>query len=49
VSGTINEYRLVKFGTADRAALQAGASTDKFIGVAGLPKAQPQQVATQLM
>ena len=37
-SGTINEYRLVKFGTADRAALQAGASTDKFIGVAGLPK-----------
>lgn len=37
-SGTINEYRLVKFGTADRAALQASASTDKFIGVAGLPK-----------
>ena len=36
--GTINEYRIVKFGTADRAALQASASTDKFIGVAGLPK-----------
>jgi len=36
--GTINEYRLVKFGASDRAALQASASTDKFIGVAGLPK-----------
>lgn len=36
--GTINEYRLVKFCTGDRAALQASASTDKFIGVAGLPK-----------
>lgn len=36
--GTINEYAIVKFGANDREALQAGAATDKFAGVACLPK-----------
>ena len=36
--GTINEYRIVKFGSSDSSVLQSGASTDKFAGVACLPK-----------
>lgn len=36
--GTINEYAIVKFGDNDREALQAGAATDKFAGVACLPR-----------
>lgn len=38
VAGTINEYRIVKFGAQDRDALQASAASDKFAGVAGLPR-----------
>ena len=36
--GSISEYRVVKFGADDRIALQATAATEKFAGVAGLPK-----------
>ena len=36
--GTINEYRIVKFGSSDASVLQSSASTDKFAGVACLPK-----------
>ncbi|WP_333661021.1 hypothetical protein [Acinetobacter sp.] len=36
--GSISEYRIVKFGTDDRIALQATAALEKFAGVAGLPK-----------
>lgn len=36
--GTINEYRIVKFGSSDSSVLQSSASTDKFAGVACLPK-----------
>lgn len=37
-SGTINEYRLVKFGTTDKTVLQASTGTDKLAGVVCLPK-----------
>lgn len=37
-AATINEYRIIKFGTKDRDALQASAASDKFAGVAGLPR-----------
>ncbi len=36
--GAIAEYRIVQFGASDREALQASAATQKFAGVAGLPK-----------
>lgn len=35
--GTINQYRIVKFGASDKEALQASDATDKFAGVVGLP------------
>lgn len=37
-AGAIAEYRIVKFGASDRAALQATAATEIFAGVVGLPK-----------
>lgn len=36
--GTINEYRIAKFGSSDSVVLQADASTNKFAGVFCLPK-----------
>lgn len=36
--GAIAENRIVQFGASDREALQATAATQKFAGVAGLPK-----------
>lgn len=38
-AGTINEYRIVKWAAnKDREAVQATAASEKFAGVAGLPK-----------
>lgn len=37
-AGAISEYRIVKFGAKDRDALQATTASEKFAGVAGLPK-----------
>lgn len=37
-AGAISEYRIVKYGAKDRDALQASAASDKFAGVAGLPR-----------
>lgn len=36
--GTVNECRIVKWGASDREAIQATAASEKFAGVAGLPK-----------
>lgn len=36
-SATVNPRRIIKFGSADRIAAQASASSDKFAGVAVLP------------